>query len=227
MFQKPPLFCQSPISTRAGVVPCRPHIAKGFSIVELMISLVLIAIGAALALPSYQDMIEKRQLSRGAEQLLAFVNSAQSEAVKWNETLNVTYSRTGDTNWCVGANLGDATLCDCTVTDPNNAQYCAINGAPWIFTNAMTGDVVLLKSMSGDAGGDNAYSFDPDRGLFANLNDSWDVEMHSRSQTYQVRLLVSNSGRALLCSKDSDHGIPAYKVCAGDDELEEIGETAD
>jgi type IV fimbrial biogenesis protein FimT len=195
--------------------------SRGFSIVEMMIALVLIAVGAALALPSYQNMIEKRQLTRGAEKLLAFVNAAQSRSIQWNEQLNVSWSRTGDNQWCVGANLGE-TVCNCTDTDPTSATYCAINNAQWHFDDEITGDRVLLKSFSGDNGGDNSYSFDPDRGLFVNLLDSLDVELHSKNQNYQLRLQVSNTGAASLCSKDAEHAIPGYSVCQAVEIAEEV-----
>ena len=34
---------------------------RGFTLVEIMMSIVLLALGLALALPSYRDMVEKRQ----------------------------------------------------------------------------------------------------------------------------------------------------------------------
>lgn len=197
--------------------------SMGFSIIEMMIALVLIAIGSALALPSYQNMIEKRHLSRGAEQLMAFVNSAQSRSLQWNERLNVSWIRTGDTAWCVGANLGD-TVCNCTVTDANSATYCGIDDVPWILGSDIAGDRMLLKSISGDDGGDAAYSFDPERGLFINLNDSLAFEMESKNQNYQVELRVNNTGQASLCSTDTAHAIPGYSVCPPED-AEEVSES--
>jgi prepilin-type N-terminal cleavage/methylation domain-containing protein len=185
---------------------------RGFSIIELMIALVLVAVGASLALPSYVDMIEKRHVTRGAEQLLAFVNSAQLESVKWNQVLNVSYTRVGDSEWCVGANLG-ATVCDCTVTATNDAQFCGINGNAWKFDDDLAGDRVLVKAMSGDDGGDNAYTFEPNRGMFVNMDDSFQVEMHSSSSKYQLQIMVTQTGQAVLCSKNAAHAVNGYSVC--------------
>jgi len=204
----PPLRIRTSGSNCSGIRSA----SRGFSIVEMMIALVLISIGAALALPSYQNMIEKRQLSRGAEKLMAFMNSAQSESIRWNERLNVSWARTGDNEWCVGANLGN-TVCSCTDTDPSSATFCSINNATWSFADEIAGDRVLLKSFSGDAGADSSYSFDPDRGLFVNLNDDISVDLHSKNGNYQVRLTVSNTGQASLCSIDAEHSIPGYSVC--------------
>jgi prepilin-type N-terminal cleavage/methylation domain-containing protein len=185
---------------------------SGFTIVELMMSLVLLAIGAALSLPSYREMMEKRQLTHGAEQIMAFVNSAQSEAIKQNQIVTVSYVRAGDANWCVGAITG-AAACDCRETVVTEADYCAIESAARILNNSHVGNTNLVKSMTGDG----AYSFDPIRGIFLpNLDDSVDslvVAMSSNSAGYKLDLRVSNTGQAILCSNDADHSVPGYKVC--------------
>lgn len=185
---------------------------SGFTIIELMMSLVLLAIGTALSLPSYREMMEKRQLTHGAEQIMAFVNSAQSEAIKQNQIVTVSYVRTGDANWCVGAIVGAAD-CDCRETDVTQTDYCAIDSAPRILNNANVGNTDLVKSMTGDG----AYSFDPIRGIFRpNLDGSVDslvVAMSSNSEDYKLDLMVGNTGQVILCSHDVDHSVPGYKVC--------------
>jgi len=192
--------------------PSKPaaHLPRqsGFTLIELMMSLVLLAIGAALSLPSYREMVEKRQLTHGAEQIMAFVNSAQTEAMKQNRVVTVSYSRTADNNWCFGATTG-ATACNCTKTDPVASDYCAINSTPAVINNGNTGNLDLLKSITGDG----AYSFDPIRGIFTDLNDGLTVEMSSNSQKYKLNLTVNNTGEAILCSKDSSHKVPGYNVC--------------
>ncbi len=76
----------------AMAIPFLPA-RRGFTVVELMMSLVLLAIGAALSIPSYREMMEKRQLTHGAEQIMAFVNTAQSEAMKRNQIVTISYDR--------------------------------------------------------------------------------------------------------------------------------------
>ena len=181
---------------------------SGFTIVEVMLSLVLVAIGASLSLPSYREMVEKRQLTHGAEQIMAFVNSAQMEAMKQNSVVTVSYSRTAGNNWCFGATLG-AAACDCTETQSGETDFCAINSTPVVINNANTGNLDLLTSITGDG----AYSFDPIRGIFTNLNDVLTVEMSSSSLKYKLSLTVNNTGEAILCSKDSSHKVPGYGVC--------------
>ena len=46
---------------------CYPH--RGFSLVEVMMSIVLLVTGAVLAIPSYQGMVDKRQVPNVTEQV--------------------------------------------------------------------------------------------------------------------------------------------------------------
>ena len=180
----------------------------GFTLIEIIMSIVLLAIGAALSLPSYREMVEKRQLTHGAEQIMAFVNSTQMEAMKQNRVVTVSYSRTADDNWCFGAVLG-ATACDCNETTSTETDFCAIDSAPRFINNGNTGNLDLLKSITGDG----AYSFDPIRGILTDLDDSLTLEMSSNNENYKLNLTVNNTGQAILCSKDSSHKVPGYNVC--------------
>jgi len=189
---------------------------SGFTIVEVMMSLVLLAIGAALSLPSYREMVEKRQLTHGAEQIMAFVNSAQGEAMKQNQVVTVSYERDADDDWCLGAVIGN-TACDCMEAVPSESDFCTFDpdASPrpsWRITNENVGNTQLVKSMDGAEG---AYSFDPVRGILLNLDDSLLIEMRSESEDYRLNLMVSNTGEVILCSKDSSHSVPGYAVCEG------------
>jgi type IV fimbrial biogenesis protein FimT len=181
---------------------------RGFSLVEIMMSLVLVAIGMALALPSYRDMVEKRQVTNGAEQLASFINTAQGVAMKTNQVVTISYDRSGHDDWCVGAVSGE-TACDCTETDTSATDYCQIATQPFILNNGHAGDLELMHAMEGDG----AYAFDPIRGLFLDLDDSLTLELHSPSRDFRLNLVVNSTGRVVLCSEDSEHSIPGYGAC--------------
>jgi len=185
----------------------------GFTIVELMVSLALLSITLALALPSYREMVEKRQLTQGGEQVFAFLNSAQGIASRSNSVVTVSYSRTDEDDWCVGAVLG-STACDCTESVSTEADFCEIDGGVTRLTNDHVGNTKIMQSMNGDG----AYAYDPVRGLLVDLDDSLDVVMHSPNDSYQLRLIVSNTGHAVMCSTDSNHDVPGYRVCPAEPE---------
>ena len=64
---------------------------KGFTLIELMIAIAVLAIVTSLALPSYRTIIEKRQVTSGAEQFRAFMSSAQFESVRRNQPVAVNF----------------------------------------------------------------------------------------------------------------------------------------
>ncbi len=181
---------------------------RGFTLVELTMSIVLIGIGTTLAFPSYRDMIDKRQLTNNAERLAAFVSSVQTISSRTNQVVTVSYSRSNHENWCIGAVIDD-TACDCTETVSTASDFCAIDSQKFVMDNGDTNDQELLHSITGDG----AYSFDPIRGLFLDLDDSLTMELHSDNRKFKLNLVVSSTGRVILCSDDSEHAIPGYDVC--------------
>jgi len=185
--------------------------ARGFSLVEIMMSLVLMGIGLALALPSYRDMVEKRQVTNAAEQLASFVNAAQGAAAKTNRIVTVSYWHAGENEWCVGATEG-AAACDCQESDAAQLDFCAISGQPFVLNNGHTGDLEVLQQIS-DGTEDAAYSFDPIRGIMTNIGDGLTAELRSPSGDFRLNLMVNATGRVILCSEDASHAIPGYEIC--------------
>ena len=205
-----------------GVRPSGQHsrsLFSGLTSVELLVAVVLVGTTLALALPSFRAMTEKRQLTQGAEQIHAYLNSIQGIASRSNSTVTVSYSRTDNDDWCFGAVLGNV-ACDCTETTTTAADFCAIDGVASRLTGDHVGNSGVLASLTGDG----AYTFEPVRGLLVDLDDSVAMELHSPTGSYKLRLSVSNTGQSVMCSKDSDHSVPGYKVCAAEAE-EEVEET--
>jgi type IV fimbrial biogenesis protein FimT len=186
-----------------------------------MMSVVLMGIGMALALPSYRDMVEKRQITNGAEQVASFINTAQGVAMKTNQVVTVSYARTDDDDWCIGAVSGE-TACNCTVTDPDDVNFnCQIASQTYILDNTHASDRELVHSVTGDG----AYAFDPIRGLFVDLDDSLQMELRSPSDQFRLNVMVNNTGRVILCSNSSDHAIPGYQVCPAQPVEVEVAES--
>lgn len=63
---------------------------SGFTLVELMIVIVLLAIVALIAAPNFSDMIERNRLQSQAEELKSFLLYARGEAVTLKTNITVT-----------------------------------------------------------------------------------------------------------------------------------------
>jgi type II secretory pathway pseudopilin PulG len=202
-------------------------------------TLVLIGIGIALAIPSYRDMVEKRQVTNGAEQLAALINTAQGVAQKTNQMVTFTHNRSEDDAWCIGVSAGDS-FCDCTETDVNHGDYCQIDSLAYVLNNSSAGDRVTMNSIDG-AGGKDSYYVDPIRGLFlpcdpaeqsfcqrieladlGTMDEPLVVELRSHNEYFRLNLMVNNTGRVILCSKDESHAVPGYEICDEEPVEEEV-----
>ncbi len=185
----------------------------GFTVIELMITIAVVAIITSLALPSYRTILEKRQVTSGAEQLSAFLSAVQIEAVKRNENLAVRYMRTDSDTWCVGivpvaTGSTSNTPCDCTkaVTD---ASACKIDGQLRVFSDANLNYPKIMDKMTGDG----AFVFDPVRGLLVEPADVPTFELLSREGKYALNVGVSATGRVKACSNGSSKKVPGYATC--------------
>ena len=175
---------------------------RGFTMVEVVMSVVLISIGTTLAIPSYVDMVEKRKLTNGAEQLASFLSSVQTISTSTNKIVTVSYVHAHHDEWCIGASLSE-NECDCD--DSSSGTYCEINAQPFVLDESLSDGSELMHSIEG-----GSYSFDPVRGL---ADGSLTMELHSDSRDFKLNLMVNNTGRVILCSKDAIHSVPGYDVC--------------
>lgn len=69
--------------------------ARGFTLIEMLISLVVLAVLLAAAVPSFSGVTESAKMQRLAEELQGFFIQTKSEAVLRNQTLYMNLLQTG------------------------------------------------------------------------------------------------------------------------------------
>jgi len=182
---------------------------RGFTILELMIVLVISAIGVALAVPTYQGVMQRRETTAQAEGLAAFVAFAQGEAIKNNRLISVHLTYTDEKNWCFGAIEGNAP-CDCEETTTTEADYCSLNGVEKIFRSPEN-----TRSRMTIPSADRTLVFDPVRGTMtaAGLDTDHNVRLVSDDDKWFLRVDVEVTGRITVCSPVAAKAVPGFKPC--------------
>ncbi len=61
----------------------------GFTLIEILVVVVVLGIGFALAVPSFQGMLARNRLARGANELLLAINLARSEASRAGQIISL------------------------------------------------------------------------------------------------------------------------------------------
>ncbi len=82
---------------------------KGLTLIELMVTLVILGIVAAVAVPGYQSLINHNRLTSASNQLLSSVATARSEALKLKEAVTITpKSNDWTKGWVVTVGTGSS-----------------------------------------------------------------------------------------------------------------------
>lgn len=81
----------------------------GFTVLELMITLTVAAIVLAMAVPSFNEMIQNNRLITQTNQLVTALNLARSESIKRRENVDVVATDAGDAanEWGKGWRVAD------------------------------------------------------------------------------------------------------------------------
>jgi prepilin-type N-terminal cleavage/methylation domain-containing protein len=176
--------------------------SRGFTLVELMITIAVAAILASIAMPSFTAFIDKYRAKRAADTLSAFLVNTKTEAIKRNMPMRAVFqSASGGATWCLGmiAAPTSTETCDCSVTPGT----CKVDGVDRV-VQSTDFDAIVLNSPADDA----LFTFTPQRGTV----NSGNAEIESAGGL-QVRVVVTGTGRIRLCSPSGSGNLGGYPVC--------------
>ena len=193
--------------------------SQGFTLIEMMIVVVVSAVILVLAVPNYNLLIQKRELTSAAEAIHSLVVFARQEAIKRNEEVTVAWYSPGGhmPGWCVGLSVG-ATPCDCT---EDVVTECVIDDVPYRLNQA---DFARAQEQFFHAEPSEAaksfFTFDPIRGIlnpdtlpsevetridngehiFSVHSDSRGVDDSGSDRWYALEMTVDHTGLFSICS---------------------------
>lgn len=92
----------------------RPGRQSGFSLIELMIVVALLAIVAAFAMPAFQSLIASSRLTADTNELIAGLNLARSEAIRMQRRVILCRTTSSNGAAVLSATTGCVTTADST-----------------------------------------------------------------------------------------------------------------
>lgn len=174
------------------------HSGQGFTLIELMVAIAVLAIFITVAIPSFMGTIEKQRVRNAVEKVYADLGVARSQAIKANR--RQFFSLNPGAAWCYG--IDDTALCDC-----GTAGDCTVEGGPRVTDATDFGNTTLATDLN-----PAAIVFEPRRGLPQDgagnpLGGSITVTS-AGGLSAQVQMNVI--GRLSICSNDTQLG---YSAC--------------
>lgn len=190
------------------------RLPTGFTLVELMITLTVLAILIALATPSFRDFFDRYRLRGAADDAMSLIAGARTAAVENNREVNIDFGGT-TTNWCIGANAAldpgtpgqpypAAVACDCT-----NAAQCQVEG------QRLAVDQGEHRGVTVDAVTAN-YTFNHKLGTTTSggaIVAPTTVVFTSPSGKYDLALQVSALGQARVCVPAGEPPVAGVPSC--------------
>ncbi len=131
--------------------------ANGFTLIELMVSLAIIAIMATVAVPSFTATIKNNRLVTQVNLLAGSLALARSEAIKFGSEATVCVS--ADQATCSGANWDEGWMVwvdtdnDGALTDGEERQFVAGLPSSMTFTSSTATTQFLYSSQGTSDGG--------------------------------------------------------------------------
>jgi type IV fimbrial biogenesis protein FimT len=169
----------------------------GFTLVECMVSLAVIAVAAGTAVPSIQQASERRQLEGAAAQLATDIRQARSAAVALTAPVRLSFHQSSAGS-CYLLHTGRASDCGCDA----DGQAACTNGGQVIRRVAFPASSRLLI-----ASNSASMLFDPHRGT---VTPTASINLQLR-QGPTIRQVVNIMGRVRSCTPSAD--MPAYAAC--------------
>jgi type IV fimbrial biogenesis protein FimT len=163
---------------------------QGFTAIELMVVVVITAVLAMIAAPSFQSVFDRQRVRSAASTLNADIQFARSEAVRLNAPVTVSFSAT-TTPWCYGVVSGTV-ACDCATAGSCNLK--TVSGADF-------------RDVSMNLTGGTGFTIDPRQGGVAAIAGGGSgtvttVVAFSSTTTpaAQLQSQLNSLGRVLQCS---------------------------
>ncbi|PKG82131.1 hypothetical protein CXF85_14630 [Colwellia sp. 75C3] len=188
--------------------------AKGFTLLELLISIAILSILLSIGLPSFLDTFDEKRIVGASEQVYGHLQQARIESIARSTNVTMSFSASGSEQWLYGFSQGTAG-CDLSQINPIAVNACTVvvnDGDDIIHGDNGTDmdDLILMRFAGSDfnnvrmnidnftsPNSNSQITFDPMRGL----SDSGEISLISNNGN-KLKIKISRLGMIRMCSPD-------------------------
>jgi prepilin-type N-terminal cleavage/methylation domain-containing protein len=182
---------------------------NGFTLIELMVTLAVLAVVLVAAVPSFVDFMDKYRLRGAVDDVVSVISNARAASVKADRDANIAFSGT-TTAWCIGANAAVeptggneapvATACDCT-----DASKCLVDGQRFA-VNVGQHSGIAVNSVA------TTFNYSSKLGLITPLGNATATFTSPRGK-YDMRVNINALGQASVCTPAGKPAIAGVTPC--------------
>lgn len=182
---------------------------QGVTLIELMVTLAVLAIMLVMAAPGFSDYFDKARVRSAAEALADLLTQARAEAIKRERQVAVSIASSGS-NWCAGASAAEspaqgamvrpAMPCNCA-----DATACSIGGSPLRVLGEDYRSVELVSSQG-------AIVFDGKLGTLTSMAPIH-LTLTGSEPRFSLRVDVGPMGLAALCVPADSAPLSGISAC--------------
>lgn len=185
---------------------------SGFTLIELMVTIAVLGIMLAAALPSFADFFDKYRLRGAVDDVVSLLSNARAESVKTGLDVRIDFAG-GSTAWCVAANPAVVPGGGAPILDPGNCDCTAgtcgamPDGQSLVVPVGEHGNVSASAANVGQW-----FVYDSKLGLVGDLN-AHTATLASPTGKYSLAIVVTPLGQANVCVPTGMPGIAGFVPC--------------
>jgi type IV fimbrial biogenesis protein FimT len=181
---------------------------RGFTLTELIITLVVLAVLAVVSVPSFVKLRERNALRGVSDNIAVAVGLAKQEAIKRDALVRVEFHAIGDAV-CVGATevaSVDDDGCDCSADTCDVVSFPEVQGDTSALRRVTLDEAVLF----GDDG--NGFVIDPRTGTLSDIDSTGGFTLGTAGG-YQLEMQVNAMGRTTTCVPEGAENLAGVPEC--------------